>query len=408
MLTWGYWPSQEGGSERQCRKIVKELAGKDIEFVVLTSRFALHVPSVENILGGQLVRLGALAPIETVLHGYLLRLFSTFIHYVNPKAQYEAHMRAVHFWLILPVVWCSRLMFILALRRWFVKQSQYIDIIHVHEAGWLAGVAAWLGKRFRIPVLAKTATHPALPEIGYDVPLRGLWSRLRKGCHFVAQHEGLVSELIAQGINRKRIFLIPNGVELPSSTAKPQKFAPGLYVGNFTQGAHWKAFDVLLQAWSLVYRQCPGAQLNMVGGGDFSQWRRFARKLECQDSVCFLGRVADPSPLYEGSCFFVLPSRVEGLSNALLEAQSFGLPCVVSNIPGNLAVVQDGVNGLVVPVDDPESLAKAIMRLIDNPDLRVKLGDGARQRAVASFSLQSVAESVASLYRSVVAAKGTE
>lgn len=401
MLIWSYWPGHEGGAERQCRKIVRQVAGKDIDFIVLTSRFDFQVLPAENVMGGQVVRLGALAPFETLLQKKLSRLLGIVTHNCKVGAQSEHYFRALLFWLMLPMVWCSRLMFILGVWRWFVTHASMVDVVHVHETGWLAGVAAWLGKRFRIPVLAKTATNPALPKIGYDVPLRCFWHRLRMDCYFIAQHKGLADELIAQGIDRERIFLVPNGVEIPEKTASPQKAGPVLYVGNFSQGTHWKAFDVLIQAWSMVHRQCPDAQLNMVGGGDIFQWNRFATELGCEDSIYFLGQVADPATQYENSCFFVLPSRVEGISNALLEAQSFGLPCVVSDIPGNVAVVEDGVNGLVVPVGDANALAEAIIRLMHTSELRERLGQNAREKAIRFFSMQSVGYLLEFVYFSV-------
>lgn len=401
MLIWSYWPGHEGGAERQCRKIVRQVAGKDIDFIVLTSRFAFQAIAAEDVMGGKVVRLGAFAPLETLLQKKLSRLLGIVTRKCEAGAQSELYGRALLFWLMLPVVWCSRLMFILAVRSWFVKHARMVDVVHVHETGWLAGVAAWLGKRFRIPVLAKTATNPALPKIGYDVPLRGFWHRLRMDCYFIAQHNGLADELIAQGVDRERIFLVPNGVEIPEKTASPQKAGPVLYVGNFSQGTHWKAFDVLIQAWSLVHRQCPDAQLHMVGGGDFSQWQRLATEMGCEDSIHFLGQVPDVSRQYETASFFVLPSRVEGISNALLEAQSFSLPCVVSDIPGNLAVVKNEVNGLVVPVNDSRQFATAILRLIDQPELTKVLGQAGRTRMVRDFSLESVANRLLAVYRQV-------
>ena len=125
----------------------------------------------------------------------------------------------------------------------------------------------------------------------------------------------------------------------------------------------------------------------MIGGGESSPWKRFADQLGCNGSILFQGKVADPSSFYFSSSLFILPSRVEGLSNALLEAQSYGLPCVVSDIPANLEVVQDGENGLVVPVGNAELLAIAVIKLLNEPELRSRLGKAARERMVQAYSL---------------------
>ena len=123
-----------------------------------------------------------------------------------------------------------------------------------------------------------------------------------------------------------------------------------------------------------------------------------AAKLGCSQSVHFAGRLTDPSSAYERAMIFVLPSRWEGLSNALLEAQSHGLPCVVSNLPSNAHVVRHMSNGWVVPVDDVPALANAMLELLEKADLRQRLGAAARQRMEADFSMTSVVDRLESWY----------
>jgi glycosyltransferase involved in cell wall biosynthesis len=176
-----------------------------------------------------------------------------------------------------------------------------------------------------------------------------------------------------------------------------------LYVGNLSQGAHWKAFDILIQAWAVVSRQIPDAHLTLVGGGDPTPWEALAARLGCRGSLSFAGRTEHPEDFYRRAAAFVLPSRVEGMSNALLEAQSWGLPCVVSDIPGNTAVVSDGVNGLVVPAGDAPALAGALVRLLGDPTLRTRLGAVARRRAEEEYDEERVVSRLIGIYREVVA-----
>jgi glycosyltransferase involved in cell wall biosynthesis len=84
-----------------------------------------------------------------------------------------------------------------------------------------------------------------------------------------------------------------------------------------------------------------------------------------------------------------------------LEAQSWGLACVVSDIPGNCAVVKDGVNGLIVPVGDAASLANAILRLLGDAGLRRQLGNNAREKAQKEFSLEAITDRLLEAYRSL-------
>jgi glycosyltransferase involved in cell wall biosynthesis len=86
------------------------------------------------------------------------------------------------------------------------------------------------------------------------------------------------------------------------------------------------------------------------------------------------------------------------MSNALLEAQSWGLAVVASDIPANRALVDDGINGLVVPVGDVDALAAAVIRLLDDAALRARLGRAARERVAREFAMDSVVDRLCALY----------
>ncbi len=112
-----------------------------------------------------------------------------------------------------------------------------------------------------------------------------------------------------------------------------------------------------------------------------------AERLGVAGRVDWHGVVTDPHAFYHTANFFVLPSRVEGTPNALLEAMSCGLPVIVSDgAPGPLELVEDGVTGLVVPVNDAAALAVALRRLASDGELRSRLGEAARAR-VSEYDL---------------------
>lgn len=98
----------------------------------------------------------------------------------------------------------------------------------------------------------------------------------------------------------------------------------------------------------------------------------------------------------------MLPSRQEGMSNALLEAQSWGIPCVVSDIIGNAAVVDHGINGLLFPVDDATKMAEAILELLSNDSLGIELGHNARIKAIQQFDLKQIAERMLNSYKAAI------
>ena len=94
--------------------------------------------------------------------------------------------------------------------------------------------------------------------------------------------------------------------------------------------------------------------------------------------------------LFSEAHIVCLPSYREGLSKVLIEAAAAGLPLVATDIPGNRSIVQDGVNGLLVPMKDPESLAKALQELIEDPERCQTMGQASRRIATADFSIEQI------------------
>ncbi|MAT73180.1 MAG: glycosyl transferase family 1 [Planctomycetaceae bacterium] len=208
------------------------------------------------------------------------------------------------------------------------------------------------------------------------------------------------------GINPKRIAYIPNGiapVALPSREQAREALdlpldAPVVgFIGRFS---HQKAVDVLLDAFARVRRDRPDALLAIIGWGDLeSQLRKQAEALGVSAGVRWLG----PQPgLASMPAFdlFALPSRYEGLPYVLLEALVSGTPMVVTDKSSPGLVVEEGVNGLVAPVEDPAALATAISRVLGDHDLRAKFRENARRKA-ADFSLDGMVDDTLALYREV-------
>jgi len=106
---------------------------------------------------------------------------------------------------------------------------------------------------------------------------------------------------------------------------------------------------------------------------------------EAQGLIEWLGYVEDMPSLYRTIDAVVLPSYREGLPKVLVEGAAAGLPLVTTDVPGCREVVVDGQDGLLVPARDPQALAEAIARLQDDPDLRARLGNAARAKALAQF-----------------------
>ena len=154
-----------------------------------------------------------------------------------------------------------------------------------------------------------------------------------------------------------------------------------------------KAPDVLMEAFALCAKEFPECRLAFVGEGVLeSALREQAARLGVAEQIDWCGLVEDLLPHYNAAQVFVLPSRIEGTPNALLEAMGCGVPVIVSDgTPGPLEVVEHGVTGLVVPVNDPQALAAGLCLLLSDAPLRRRLGMAARERVLEYELSQSLA-----------------
>jgi glycosyltransferase involved in cell wall biosynthesis len=145
-----------------------------------------------------------------------------------------------------------------------------------------------------------------------------------------------------------------------------------------------KAPDVLMEAFALCANEFPECRLAFVGEGVLEPaLRKQAARLGVAEQIDWCGLVKDLLPHYNAAQVFVLPSRIEGMPNALLEAMGFGVPVIVSDgTPGLLELVEHGVTGLVVPVNDPQALAAGLCLLLSDAPLRRRLGMAARERVL--------------------------
>jgi glycosyltransferase involved in cell wall biosynthesis len=189
-------------------------------------------------------------------------------------------------------------------------------------------------------------------------------------------------------VDPKKMAFVPNLLALPNGNGSAHARPVSPFVLNVGRLVEDKAHDVLLDAFAHAGDTLRDWRLAVVGDGRLREaLRGRAEKLGIAERVDWHGIVPDPHTLYRAAHVFALPSRVEGMPNALLEAMSCGLAVVVSDgAPGPLEVVEDGVTGLVVPVNDAQALAAALRRLANDGELRRRLGEAARAR-VSEYDL---------------------
>lgn len=161
----------------------------------------------------------------------------------------------------------------------------------------------------------------------------------------------------------------------------------------------------LLDAFSEVVRDHPDARLLFVGDGPLRKdLEEQARRLELGGRVIFAGARYDVPEILAASDVFVLPSVIEGLGIAAIEAMAAGLPVVATNTGGLPEVVKDGFSGLLVPVNDPVSLARAVNSILGDREKAKRMGEEGRKLS-SGFSLAGMIGKIEALYDGCIALK---
>ena len=186
-------------------------------------------------------------------------------------------------------------------------------------------------------------------------------------------------ESLASIVPRQKLALLPNPLNV-SDCGVPVTFEGPTFI-TVTRLVSQKAIDVLLRAAAIVFAKLPEWRLAIIGDGSLrEELQALAEELGIASHVDWLGYLDDPIPYLKAAKFFVLTSRFEGSPNALLEAMACGLPSVVSAAsPGPLELIGDDA-GLIVPVEDAEATAAAIMTLANDEGLRARLAEAAIKR----------------------------
>jgi glycosyltransferase involved in cell wall biosynthesis len=261
--------------------------------------------------------------------------------------------------------------FVPALLAGFVRAARAVeaDLMHAHwlPAGW---VAARTGKPYVVQVWGTDV------ELARRMPW--LARRVLGGARLViAASAGLAEEARELGAHTVRV--IPSGVDIPEETGAEAVPPEVLYAGRLSPE---KGVLELVEA---------AAGLNLVVAGDGPLRPRVPGALGFVPHDELQG-------LYGRAAVVACPSRREGFGVACLEAMAHGRPVVATSVGGLRDLVVDGETGIVVPPRDPEALRAGLRRLLDDPELRHRLGAAGRRRAAERFSWPAVTDATLAAY----------
>lgn len=265
------------------------------------------------------------------------------------------------------------------------------------------GILTWLGSLLRIPVLVHIHAS-SISEQFNDRPawLRALFRKtLDRATYVVTLGQFWQSYLIDEiGVDPDKVVIVPYGVPDPRFARQPRDSKPLrlLFLGQLGER---KGTPVLLRALAMPSLRSGDWSLVLAGDGEVEEMRKLAVELGISERCTFTGWVdrMDAERLLSNSDIFVLPSRAEGLPVAILEAMSYGLAIVTTPVGAIAEAITDRETGLLIPPEDDTALANALVELLEQQDLRRRIGKGAKDKFHKEFTLQRYAESIREIYR---------
>jgi glycosyltransferase involved in cell wall biosynthesis len=270
--------------------------------------------------------------------------------------------------------------------RQIIESRRPATVVSLGPGPNVATIVAARGLPCRVVVSERNDPERKVP----DFPLACLCRWLYPKADVVTANSLGALETLGTWVPAARLAYLPNPVAVPEAarTGPPPAGFAGPCVLNVARLVPQKDQQVLLDAFAYLPPELDHWRLAIVGSGDQEKrLRTRAERLGIDGRVDWYGRTHDPYAFYRHADIFALPSRHEGMPNALLEAMRFGLPPIVADeTPGPLEVVRHGETGLVVRTGDPDSVAAAITMLATRADLRRSLGAAAREE-VARFEM---------------------
>ena len=335
---------------------------------------------------------------------------------------------------------------------WGKSEHEEVDGISVHRVRfvpsypspfWLHGV--WVNRLFKSlePDFDLLHVHGALvPVIDTTIPTvftshgtenRDIENTQVKSFHFLVVkilrrqlldversllHQADVIIAVSRSCAEEltRFYRLDKGITVVGAGVDSTVFTPArekqmgepyiLYTGRWETR---KGLVDLIESARYVCQKHSNMKYVLVGKGTIEKMlRTMVSKLELEQNFSFVGYVSDRNRLieyYRNATIYILPSYYEGLPTSLLEAMACGIPSIATNVEGNSEVITDGETGLLVPPRDPKSLAEATLKLLDDEELRHRIGANGREHVANNYDWESIIDRIESIYSAIAGSK---
>jgi glycosyltransferase involved in cell wall biosynthesis len=375
-------------------------------------------------------RIRVLHLIHSVTHGGIESVLINWVRYMN-RSKFDVHiacfagdrglertfLQATEFYglpAVLQVPWNRRKPFLRAARATadLVKELK-IDVLHTHA--YYADMVGALTKRYATVKTIATVYVWEKYELHRQIMQVMDWAALKFVDRVTAHCEETRRRTVRLGFKAETVPVLiagfPDEVALPTVEERQRlRRNAGIHDDellfiNVARIHPEKAHDQLLRSFRIVHDRYPKSRLWISGVG----WpkleenlRELRSALGLETAVDFVGYRQNLWPMLHSADFMIHASHAEGVPIAILYGMSAALPIIVSDVGGLYEVIHQNVTGIRVPENDIDGLANAILRLVEDPDERKRLGLAARQFVTTDYSMRTACTRLENVYREVL------
>ena len=310
--------------------------------------------------------------------------------------------------------------FVCASKRWMARHARQFDVIHVTNAYYPALAPAVVACRSGVPTVVKIAGHRS--DLGQSswkrwLQLGAIRRRMAADLSgIVASSQAIYEELLSYGIPETKIARIPYGVD----TDYFHPVENGHVRSQLRKKLHWPDRPTLLFVGGVVRRKRPhllvhalkllvdagcDCQLAFIGPDHTPDYVREIRalivSLQLESRIIWFGFTRDMQQPYRAADAFVLPSKSEGLPNAMLEAMASGLPVFGTAISGITDLIDDGINGSIFE-PNAQDIFEKISPFVENTQRLIRAGVESRRKIVAKYNVATVLHAYEQLFQRVL------
>jgi len=403
-----------GGAEKQAQKLATELIKKNIDVTVVTGRWDNNLKKIERFNGFKIVR-----NFTNFDFRKKEKINTDKSFFYSGSLSRKSKLKSIKIILRKIFVRISVYIYQSSLLLYLLSNRKNYDVIHVHQILYPAFISTLCAKILKKPVIAKVGSSGFNSDINQikkfpegKLQLRYILKNIDK---IICTSKIMREEFINEGTDKNKLVLIPNGVKIIEFNRSYRACNNFVTMGRFIKS---KNIGTLIIAFSETIQTAEkNLKLILIGDGpEKNNIINLIKKLKLEGNIILTGMVDNPEEFLKESDLFVFPSLIEGLSNSLIEAMSCKLPCIVSNIPGNVEVIGEDDSsyiikkgdftitkyGVLFNPSDTEALISAIKYVIDNPGIRKKLAENAYNKVMNEYNIEVIADRYIKLYEEVL------